>query len=126
MKNVILLVAALVSSVNAWAEKQDGVAWPLLTVTCNASQGQLKIAVTYVDDIAGLHDPAHGRYDFERIAHREEIAGSTRPDYKTSVDTFRQKCALEGQEFEVVITGHLFSGSPMQECGLSISADIEI
>jgi hypothetical protein len=82
--------------------------------------------VTYVDDIDGLHDPANGRFDFQKIVHWEEIVGSTRPDYRTSVDTFRQKCKLRGQEFEVVITGHLFAGSPMQQCGIAISADIEI
>jgi hypothetical protein len=126
MKNIVLFIFAVASSMNARSEPKDGVVWPLLTVTCNTSQSQLEIAVTYVDDIEGLHDPAHGRYDFGKIVHWEEIVGSTRPDYKTSVDTFRENCTLKGQEFQVVITGHLFAGSPMQDCGISASADIEI
>src|SRR5262245_57866816 len=126
MKYVIAIIIAALFLANASSELKDGVVWPLLTVSCNESQSRLELSVAFVDDIAGLHDPAQGRYDFEKIAHWEEIPGSARPDYRTSVDTFRQKCKLAGEEFEVVITGHLFAGSPMQECGTSISADVEI
>jgi hypothetical protein len=126
MKNILLTIFALLFSISGWSEPKDGVAWPLLTVTCDTSQNKLDIVVTYVDDIEGMHDPLHGRYDLQEMAHWEEIPDTPGPDYKTSVDTFTQKCMLAGEEFEVVITGHQFAGSPMQECGPAVSADVKI
>lgn len=125
MKQVALLVVVALSPVCSWSEPRDSTVFPLLTVTCDEGSARLELAVSYVADIDGLHDPSHGRYDFEKLVHWEEIPGTSRPDYKSSVETFRQECSLNGQRFTIEIAGKIF-GPPMSQCGLATSATIEI
>jgi hypothetical protein len=103
----------------------DGVMEELLTVSCEPGLSRLKIEVQYVDDIEGLHDPQKGKYDISQLAHRKETGPGPR-DYENSVETFEQKCVLSGDEFEVVIEGYQWAGSPMQECGIGNSATVAI
>jgi hypothetical protein len=126
MKQFTLFVIIGFTSLCAWSEPRDGTVFPMLTVNCDAKAERLEIVVSYVQDLDGLHDPSHGRYDFEKLVHWEEIPGTARPDYKSSVETFRQICALKGESFEIEIMGKLFAGSPMQECGIAISATVQI
>src|SRR5690349_9975708 len=111
MKILILSTLIGLLSVCARSEPKDSTVFPLLTVKCDQAAARLEIEVSYVEDLEGLHAPLDGRYDFEKLVRREEIPGTTRPDYTTSVETFRQQCSLNGQEFIVEITGKAFAGS---------------
>jgi hypothetical protein len=119
----LLLVATIA---NSGPEKiGDGVMEELLTVSCEPALSRLKIEVSYVDDIEGLHDPQKGKYDISQLAHRKET-GPGPQDYENSVETFEQKCVLSGEEFAIVIEGYQWAGSPMQECGIGNSANVSI
>ena len=98
---------------------------PFLSVVCDPENENLDIEVSYVDDIAGMHDPDAGRYEIDRLAHRKQIGPGPR-DYESMEDTVIRKCILKSKEYVVVIRGHHWAGSPMAECGIGNTATVEI